>query len=130
MQESKNTIEDNRSAHTQMLQAFQRIEDEKSKINKESSMKIEDIQAKYRKELEEIDSDHNAQRQRLSERLEQALHDSQELETNFKIRISEQENEIHSLTESVQKLTQENSKLEMERSSLENQKQELWSQVE
>ena len=110
-----------------MLQAFQRIEDEKSKINKESSMKIEDIQAKYRIELEEIDSDHNAQRQRLSERLEQALHDSQELETNFKIRISEQENEIHSLTESVQKLTQENSKLEMERSSLENQKQELWS---
>lgn len=101
LQESKNTIEDNRSAHTQMLSAFQRIEDEKSKINKESSMKIEDIQAKYRKELEEIDNDHNAQRQRLSERLEQALHDASEMETNFKIRISEQENEIHSLTDTV-----------------------------
>jgi len=40
-----------------MLQAFQKIEDEKSKKDKESSLKIDEIQAKYRKELEDLDSE-------------------------------------------------------------------------
>jgi hypothetical protein len=60
LQESKNAIEDNRSAHSQMLQAFQRIEDEKSKINKESTMKVDEIQAKYRSQLEEMDNEQSA----------------------------------------------------------------------
>lgn len=63
LQETKNTIDDNRNAHTHMLQAFQKIEDEKSKINKESTAKVDEINKKYRTELEELDAEHNAQRQ-------------------------------------------------------------------
>lgn len=58
------------------------------------------------------------------------MHESGDLETTMKIRISEQENEINALTETIQKLTQDLNRLETENKTLETQKQELWTQVE
>ncbi|MBK8663284.1 MAG: hypothetical protein IPN18_16390 [Ignavibacteriales bacterium] len=49
--------------------------------------------------MQELEQEHNAQRQGLQEKLEQNMQQSQTVETELKIRIQEQENEIRSLTD-------------------------------
>lgn len=59
LQEAKIAMEENKNTHSHILQAFQQVENEKSKLNKESQVKIDEIQNKYKLELQELEKEHN-----------------------------------------------------------------------
>lgn len=48
-------MEESRNTHSHILQAFQQVETEKSKLNKESQSKIDEIQQKYQQEMQELE---------------------------------------------------------------------------
>lgn len=55
LQEAKIAMEESRNTHSHILQAFQQVETEKSKLNKESQSKIDEIQQKYQQEMQELE---------------------------------------------------------------------------
>lgn len=125
LQEAKSTVEDNRNTHSQMISAYQSRENDKGKINEEADKRVEDIRGQHTKEMDDLDTEYNQQRQRLSEKLEKSQLEAGEMKTQFKIKVNEQEKEIEILTESVAKLTGSNEKLESDKSSLETTNLEL-----
>lgn len=65
LQEAKIAMDESKNTHSHILQAFQQVESEKSKLNKESQLKIDEIQNKYKQELKDIEEEYQAQKQRL-----------------------------------------------------------------